>query len=226
MGGRGSSSGLGGGGNKYTDSTDFKTFQRENREELKAVFKAGGMDAVKEAWYETRVNAEMKNAHEMSVDDAIDTVRDAIPQGIWNEWFINANSNAKPKLIESIMGNEGTMNAGWNIAYKNYVDSLPEGTKAQSFNKWLKTPQTLYRGDRGQSTVKNDVFSSYTADKKVAAGFTLSGSGGGVANVRSDFSNIDQSRIKTIKIRPIDTWGSYQTTAEQEYLVPAKRLRK
>ena len=84
----------------------------------------------------------------------------------------------------------------------------------------------MYRGDRGQKTVDGDIFLSFTTDKKVAAGFTISDSGGGHANVKDDYSNIDKSRITTIKIRPIDTYGSYQTTGEQEYLVPIRRVKK
>lgn len=206
MGGRGSSSGkIGLSSAKYTDEADFKDFQKANFDEMKALHKQGGMQAVREAWYETRAENERRDAAEMTQEEAVDVVRGAIPQNISDGWFREANSDYKPKLVQAIMQNKGAMNAGWNIQYQNFVQSLPDGQKAMPFNKWLRTPQTLYRGTTGQQTVKSDVFSAYTPDKKIAQKFG--------------------SNITTIKIRPIDTWGSYQTTGEQEVLVPAKRLR-
>lgn len=204
MGGRSSSSGAGNVG--YTDNTDFKAFQKANWDEMKALHKQGGMDAVREAWYGTRQSTEQKSAKELTQEQAVDIARESIPQNVSDGWFREANSEYKPKLVQSIMQNPGTMNAGWNIAYQNYVQSLPSGQKPASFNKWLNTPQTFYRGTRGQQTVKSDVFSAYTPNRKVAESFG--------------------SHITTIRIKPIDTWGSYQTTGEQEILVPAKRLNK
>lgn len=207
MGGRGSSSGKAGKGNGtgYTDNADFKAFQKANFDAMKALYKQGGMQAVQEAWYETRQEAERAGAHEMTEESAVEAIVDAIPRNVSEGWFRAADSEYKPKLVQSIMQNPGTMNAGWNIAYQNYVQSLPAGQKPQTFDKWLRTPQTLYRGTRGQQTVKSDVFSAYTPNRKIAAGFG--------------------DRITTIRIRPIDTWGSYQTTGEQEVLIPTMSLR-
>ena len=203
MGGRSGNSGMG--GTKYTDETDFKAFQKANFDAMKALHKQSGMQAVQEAWYQTRAASEQKLASELTQGQAVDIARESIPQNVSDGWFRQADSSYKPKLVQSIMQNPGTMNAGWNIAYQNYVQSLPAGQKPQSFNKWLRTPQTLYRGTRGQQTVKSDVFSAYTPNRKIAEKFG--------------------THISTIKIRPIDTWGSYQTTGEQEVLIPAHKLR-
>lgn len=205
MGGRTGSSGMSSGGTGYTDEADFKAFQKANFDAMKALHKQGGMDAVREAWYETREESERARASELTQEQAVDIARDAIPQNVSDGWFRQADSSYKPKLVQSIMQNPGAMNAGWNIAYQNYVQSLPAGQKPQSFNKWLRTPQTLYRGTTGQKTVASDVFSAYTPDRRIAAKFG--------------------DQVSTIKIRPIDTWGSYQTTGEQEFLIPAKKLR-
>lgn len=209
MGGRGSSSKLGGEkstGYVYEGGMSFKEFQKANMEELKKLHKESGMQAVKDAYYETVFRAEVASAHAMSKADAVDAVRDAIPQNVSDGWFRAADSGYKPKIVQCITENKGVINAGWNIAYQNYVETLPAGAKPQSFDKWLRTPQTLYRGTHGQKTVASDVFSAYTPNINIAKSFG--------------------DNISTIKVRPIDTWGSYQTTGEQEYLVPAKRLRK
>lgn len=184
------------------DSMSFNDFIRQNMSnpDFKAFGQEHGMDEVRELWYQKRISEELKNLHEMDIYDAVDQVRDAIPVNVANGWFRNADSDYKPKLMDSIVSNPGTLNAGLNIAYDNYKYSTDS---PMSFDKWLRTPQTIYRGDRGQQTVRGDIFTSYTPDRSVAAGFG--------------------SNITTIKVRPIDTWGSYQTTGEQEFLIPVRR---
>ena len=191
---------------KYNEELDFKDFQKANWDEMKALHKEGGMSAVRQAYYETRLQTEQKSAKEISQEEAVDIARDSIPQSVSNGWFRSADSDYKPKLAQAIMENPGTLNAGWNIAYQNYAQSLPSSQKPMSFKEWANTPQTMYRGDRGQKTVKSDVFSSFTPNKSIAQKFG--------------------DHITTIKIKPIDTWGSYQTTGEQEFLIPIKRLKK
>ena len=67
----------------------------------------------------------------------------------------------------------------------------------------------MYRGEVGTTDVP-DVFVSYTPDPKVA----------------SKFGNYTNGTVHRIKIRPIDTWGSYQTNGEYEFLVPKDRYKK
>jgi HK97 family phage prohead protease len=64
----------------------------------------------------------------------------------------------------------------------------------------------MYRGEHGQQTVKGDVFKSYTTDKTVAESFG--------------------DDIHEINVKPIDTLGSYQTTGENEYLVPIIKINE
>lgn len=206
MGGRGSSSNMSGGGfaASLKDSTDFRTFVRENmgNPEFKQFGQDNGMDAVRDLWYQKRAAEELKDLHEISIEDAVYRVRDAIPPNVSSGWFRNADSDYKPKLIDAVMSNPGTLNAGLNIAYNNYKNST---SNPKSFGQWLRTPQTMYRGDRGQQTVGGDIFASYTPDRRIAEKFG--------------------SNITTRSIRPIDTWGSYQTTGEQEFLIPTRRRR-
>lgn len=189
----------------YKDSLDFQDFIKQNLNALKTniIDKGGTMDEVKDAWREMRLSEERMNLHELSVEDAISLVRGSISQNVLRGWFVDADSNYKPKLLDQIVANRGTLNAGLSIAYSNYKDSTDNPLP---FNKWLTTPQIMYRGTHGQSVVKSDLFLSYTPDSKVAAGFGKS--------------------IDAIKVRPIDTLGSYQTTGEKEFLIPVGILKK
>ena len=216
---------------QVTDNLDFKAWIKENlsNPEFKQFGKENHMDAVKDLWYQKRAQEELKNLHEISEDEAYDQIRGAIPLQTSRGWFVEANSEIKPILVDNIMSNPGTLNAGLNVAYQNYKNSLAEqGSKEKPlpFKQWVNTPQTMYRGDRGQKTTEGDIFLSFTKDKKIAAGFTLGDSGGMSHRVKDDFSNIDKSKMTTIKIKPIDTWGSYQATREQEFLVPIKKVKK
>ena len=189
-----------------TDNLDYNEWIRENLknpEFMRFGREARDMDTVKQLWREKRAQAEAADFHETTIEEAIKTTRDAIPDQTHAGWFRNADSSIKPKLMDFILQEHGVLNAGMNIAYYNYVSDMKMQDKpALSFKKWLRTPQTLYRGDRGQKRVAGDVFASYTPDKRIAEKFG---------------DNITQ-----IRVRPIDTWGGYQTTGEQEFLVPIK----
>lgn len=169
----------------------FKEFGREN-----------SMQDVKNLWYETRRQAEAQNIGLMSKEDAIATIQDNISPNILNGWFVNADSNYKPLLMDSVASNNGVFNASLNIAYHNYLDGLSGNESPMSFDTWVNTPIQLFRGDRGQKTTTSDIFSSYTPDRSVAESFG--------------------SNISSITIKPIDTWGSFQSTGEQEYLIPVE----
>lgn len=231
--GRGSSKagGPGGGGNgglldKLSDNTNFREWITENIKnvpEFKQFGKDNGMEAVKELWYQKRASEELKGLHELSREDAISVVRENVEAHTITGWFKNGDSEYKPKLVDQIMANPGTLNAGLNIAYQNYKDDMSnKGKTPQSFTKWVNTPQTLYRGERGQQDVKGDIFKAYTPDIDVAARFTKTTTGHSSVTAK----DVDRKMIKEVKIKPIDTWGSYQTTGEQEFLVPIKKTKK
>lgn len=193
-----------------TDSLDFNQFIRQNlsNPEFMAFGRENGMEDVEQLWREVRTRAELEDVHETSIEDAISTVRDSVSNSTLDGWFRNADSSYKPKLVDSILSNPGTLNAGLNIAYHNYKFAQMENDQpAQSFNNWLKTPQTMYRGTTGKAQVASDIFTSYTPNRSVAA----------------KFANYTGGSISSMKIRPIDTWGSYQTTSEQEFLIPVRR---
>lgn len=208
---------------QYKDNTDLHAFVKENKDQLRADGKS--VDAMKQEWYNVRHAAEIKNLKEIDIEEAIDTVKSHIRSSAISGWFREANSEYKPEIAESILDNHEVLNAGLNIAYYNYrwqyerYSQLYEKwiphdgvdiSKKLSFKDWLTTPQTMYRGSYGQKTVDSDVFISYTPDKKIAEKFASSNKG----------------EMSTMQIRPIDTWGSYQTTGEQEFLIPIKFLKE
>ena len=151
-------------------------------------------------------------ARQIDLDDAIKIINDAIPMNVGRGWFVNADSDYKPALYNYVMNTPGLLNAGWNIAYDHYKWLMRWEKKTPlSFKKWLVTPQTYYRGDRGDKhLVDNDRFVAYTPDRASAQKFA---------------GNYEDSKISTIKIKPIDTLGGYQTTGEMEYWVPRWKLK-
>ena len=207
MGGRGSSSGKAGGNtlilNQLTDNTNFKTWIRENlsNSEFKQFGRINGMDAVKELWYQKRASEELKEIHEIPIEEAVSTIQSNIEANTITGWFKAGDSDYKPRLVDQIMQNPGTLNAGLNVAYQNYKNAMQiNGKTPQSFNKWVNTPQTLYRGERGQQAVKSDIFKSYTSNIDIAARFTVSDSG---AASHITVNSANRKLIKKIKVKPI-----------------------
>lgn len=211
MGSRGAGSGRTGGSERdkllktVKDAPTYREFMNANRgnPDFMAFGREHGSGAAQDLWLAKRAEVERQDLHEISKADAIAIVSDAIPDNVRSGWFRSADSGYKPMVAEGLLTTKGGLNAAYNIAYDNYKAATPNPLP---FNKWLTTPQTMYRGDRGQQTVQSDIFTSFTPDKSIAAGFG--------------------SNITTKKIRPIDTWGSAQTTGEQEFLIPMPRDKK
>ena len=172
-----------------------------SNKDMMAEMKAKGImspKALREYWVQEKLaDFSESDTRELSLEEAIQTVRNNIGQNVLDGWFVDADSDYKPALEEAILGNKDVRNAGLNIAYHNYI---AETGSDMSFGDYLNTNLVLYRGTNGQSTTGNDVFSSYTTNKSVAESFG--------------------SSISSISVTPLDTLGSYQTTAESEYLVP------
>ena len=139
----------------------------------------------------------------MTSDEAKATTFKNISQSVYDGWMRNADSDYKPLIVDSIISDSDTRNAALNIMYQNYIERNPcyEG----SFKEFVNTPVEMYRGGHGQQHTENDIFSSYSFDKKIADKFA--GSDG---------------KVYTAKIRPIDTYGSLSTNGESEIFVPSE----
>ena len=98
-----------------------------------------------------------------------------------------------------MLQNPGTLNAALNVAYYNYryqferysemygkwipYDDVDQSKKL-SFKDWLNTPQTMYRGDYNQKSVKSDIFSAFTPDKRMAEKFYNESAGGKMTEIQ------------------------------------------
>lgn len=190
----------------YKPASSKAEFVHENKDAMKA-------DGVKgnELWaqYEdTMMHEAQEHLHEVSDEAAIETVREGIPDSYRRGWFVDADSDYKPKIEDLIMGDPEVLNAGWNIAYRDFMETVGEGSGA-TFEEFMYTPMSMFRGTNGQTEVAADVWSSFSMDRTIAEKFA------GTAG-----------KIEEIMIRPIDTWGAYQTTGEAEILVPRRMLDK
>ena len=149
------------------DNTSFDSFVKENmsNSDFKEYGKKNKMKAVKDLWRDIRYNEELKNISRISLEDAYKVI-DSTPSSGWQSWFTGSDSGVKDILIDNILSHKGVLNAGMNIAYENYKNTT-NGTP-MSFDKWLKTPQTLYRGVSSLSDKNESVFMSYSPDKRIA----------------------------------------------------------
>lgn len=174
-----------------------------------------GIDACRQLWYEMRRQKAIENLKEMPIEKAIETVRENIKASHLSGWFRNGDSEYKPRIAEQLFGHEDTLNASLNIAYYNYKNEMQtQQKKALSFEEWLVTPQTVYRGTSGQKLIDSDVFTSYTPSKKTAEDFAH-GTGG-----KSGSQHGGEAQVSSMTIRPIDTWGQLQTNGEYEFMIP------
>ena len=158
-------------------------------------------------------NALKTGMREMKIEDAISQVRETIKASHITGWFREGNSDYKPRIAEQLLADPKTLNAAYNIAYENYKYSTD---KPLPFKEWLVTPQTMYRGTSGQTEYESDIFSAWTPDKRVAENFA-NGRGSAAGSHHGG-----EGKVHSMKIRPIDTWGSLQTTGEQEFMVPRR----
>lgn len=205
------------------DADDLHDFISENIDnpKFKQFGKDNSIEAVQQLWYENKRQQEIKNLKEVKIEDAIQTVRDNIKASHISGWFRNGDSGYKPRIIEQMLNNKGTLNAALNIAYHNYKGQLEienikndRKDKPKSFQEWLVTPQTVYRGTSGQKLVKDDIFTSFTPSKKVAEDFAHG------RNSAAGSSHGGEPKVESRVIRPIDTWGNLQTNGELEFMIP------
>jgi len=211
--------------------------KKANVEKTKAIFKEGGLDAVEQEFLFARMAESSKNLHEIKpkedlskYDDELDRIKltqDAVSDELYEDvreslihgWTRGADSGYKPTILRAVIRTEKARNAALNLSYLAYqeysaLDKARGGEDHQefkSFEDFLTTPIKMYRGENGQSRLKEDVFSAYSFDKRVAQHFA--GNNG---------------KVHEITVRPIDTLGNIVPTGEYEVMVPdwlEKRVR-
>ena len=190
------------------DSETYDDFVKRNAKnaDLKAHMKETGKTP-KEVWRDARIKRGKQNLHRISDEEADRILYDKIPKNEVQGWFNDANSAYKPRILERMAESPDAVNASLNVAYKNYLDSNPKN--ALPFDEWLDTPQTLYRGTRGQDKTADDIFTAFTPSKESAEKFA--GKTGSVEEIR---------------ITPRETYGSVMHNLESEFLVPESAVKE
>lgn len=205
MGGRGARGG--GGSNKMGalekkvleyGAFEFDRFVQENKTLLQKEDKFT-FEKAQEVWRETRYADSIRWTKPMTKEEAIEVMREKMPASALTGWFRDANSDYKPRIEELTIGDRQLRSAALNIAHKNFEETT--GRK-MSYAKFLNTEIPVYRGGNNDKFVASDVFKSYSFDRKIAEKFG--------------------SNVQSIKIKPKDTLGSFQTTGEAEILVPVR----
>lgn len=191
----------------YDPSDGFQDFVHKNAEKARPIYEEKGMEGVEDEWYKTRLRNSTKDLKEIG-DDEIDRILDKyVSQATARMWLVEYNNDIKPKLVQELTANSEVRNACLNIMYENYKDT---GGKL-SFKDFLLTPIKMYRGGSGKEYKKASAFSSYTLDRKAAEKFK---------NGPTGHEPEKDGEIYEAEIRPIDTYGSLNTSGEMEILVP------
>lgn len=190
---------------KFLKHTNFNDFAKEHAKEIVQEKLFEGNDLQKqslETWKDLHSENSLNSTKQIPIEDATNTIRENVSSSALHGWFREYDSDYKPSIEQSIITNPAVRNAALNVAYENYKYSTNEEIE---FTDFLEKEVILYRGGNF-NFVKNDVFVSYSFDKRIAEKFT---------------SN-ENKEIKTIKLKIKDTLGCLQTTGEAEVLVRRK----
>jgi len=141
---------------------------------------------------------------ELSVEDAVATIRERVRRGDRAGWFRNADKNYKGRLVRAVEEDPKVRAAALRI----FHDQYQKGTGSTlSFQEFLDTPITLYRG--GKAVPRDEPFASFSYSKETAQKFAPDG-----------------KTVEEITVRPRETLGMMQTTAEGEVLIPTPRTQE
>lgn len=180
---------------KATQYDNLQSFVRDNIPALKAIG-VNNNESAMTLWRNANYNRDDFQPIEMAMEDAADVIRNKMPENILDGWFRNADSSYKPKLENIALTDKDVRNAALNIMWDNYKQF---SGKDIDFNKFLYSNIPVYRGKNQENYTDDDKVLSFTFDRSVAESF-------------------GKHILETV-IRPIDTIGSYQTTAEGEVMV-------
>lgn len=180
---------------KATQYNDLQSFIRDNVPALKAIG-VNNNESAMTLWRNANYSREDFQPIEITMEDAVDVIRNKVPENILDGWFRNADSGYKPKLENIALTDKDVRNAALNIMWDNYKQF---SGKDIDFNKFLYSNIPVYRGKNQENYTDDDKVLSFTFDRSVAESF-------------------GKHILETV-IRPIDTIGSYQTTAEGEVMV-------
>lgn len=152
-------------------------------------------------WKEAREQFHVFTPVELTKEDAIDIIREKMPDNILEGWFRKGDSAYKKKLEEVTMSDDELRNAALNIMWSNFKEF---SGKDIGFKDFLNSEIPVYRGKNSEKYVDGDELLAFSFDENMAKRFG--------------------NHILETLIKPIDTLGAFQTTAEAETLVYRKQL--
>ncbi|MBC8392615.1 MAG: hypothetical protein H8E17_08640, partial [Deltaproteobacteria bacterium] len=132
----------------------------------------------------------------ISLDSAVKLISDVANKDNWAGWFRNADTGYLPRIERAILTDSKLRDSGLSIMHKQYQSMT--GNKI-SFDDFLNTDIKLYRG----GVQRLDDMVSYSIDKNIAGKF---------------------GKVAEIKIRPKDTYGIFDLSAEGEVLIPRRQV--
>lgn len=165
----------------------------------KLVYKSGFKDINKNSFWREANYGKQVNYSPMSFEDAEKTIYKKIEDKILAGWFRNGDSGYKPKITDTILGDDTARNASMNMLWKRYQEFIGKNI---DFFEFLTKEIPVYRGKNSEKIIDDDTFMSFTFDKDIAKKF-----GDAV---------IEQM------IRPIDTLGGGIRNGEVEIMVPTE----
>ena len=178
-----------------TQYSDLQSFIHDNIDALQAIG-INSNEFANALWREANYKREDFQPLEMAIEDAIDVLRNQVPENILDGWFRDANSAYKPRLENLALSNKDVRNAALNVMWDNYKNY---SGKDIGFKEFLYSSIPVYRGKDSEKYVDEDQVVSFTFDKSIAEKFG--------------------KHVFETMIRPIDTIGAYQTTGETEVMV-------
>lgn len=152
-------------------------------------------------WKEARKQFYTFTPKELTKDEAVDILRDKMPENVLEGWFRKGDSTYKSKIEELALSDDDIRNAALNIMWDNYKHS---SGKDIGFDEFLHSDIPMYRGKNSEKYTDGDETLAFTFDKSVAEKF-------------------GKYVLETF-VKPIETLGAYQTTGESEALVYRKQL--
>ena len=171
-----------------------------NRIAITQLYEDEGFESVHREYLSRKTQGATKDLHLIDDYEADEVLSEHLQPNVFHGWFMEANSEYKPRVIDAVTATPEARNAALSIMYENYRQ-LTDGDL--SYKEFLNTPIKMYRGGHGQKHTDDDIFSSYSFSKSTAEKFA--GRNGTVYEA---------------EIRPIDTWGSVVTNKESEIMVP------
>lgn len=152
-------------------------------------------------WKEARQQFYKFEPVELTKEDAINIIREKIPDNLLEGWFRKGDSEYKPLLEQAVMSDDEIRNAALNIMWSNFKEF---SGKDIGFKEFLNSEIPMYRGKNSENYTEYDDLLSFSFDPKVAEKF-------------------GKYVLETL-IKPIETIGSLQTTGEAEALIYRKPL--